>query len=261
MFQDTLFQLSFLLTSYSCPFLFSPNILFFLKKPKLTSRNLMLRRGVSSRPRVRTLFQEGHCESPHCTARQHATPPSQPCCLDTVLHQKWRRLCLALGKTSQEMCCLIGPTPPCLRFKHIQTRPAIVQPTLDWPFLRLACSNAIPGRVAPLLTDPSRWRSDTNVVSIASWAPCHRTNPSAITSILRPSSLLNSPKSRSRMNAFVVTLALASLHTCVANLSFPKPLSLHTLHDDGQMNRVGGHIGRCVRTGTKASEGVDTEVP
>ena len=25
-----------------------------------------------------SLFQEGHCESPRCTARQHATPPSQP---------------------------------------------------------------------------------------------------------------------------------------------------------------------------------------
>ena len=166
-------------------------------QPKWASRTTSCsERGVSSRPQVRTLFQEGHCESPHCTARQHATP-SLPC--------------------PQEMSCLIGPTSAS---------------GLVASFLRPACSNATLGRVAaPLLEDPSRWRGDTNVVSMASWAPFHRTNPSAITSFLRPSSLLNSPKSKSRMNAFVVThlppCTLVLQRTPEENLSFPKPLLLH----------------------------------
>ena len=69
-------------------------------------------------------------------------------------------------------------------------------------FLRRASSRATPARLAaPLLGLPSRRRGDTNVVSIANWAPCHKVNPSAITSILRPSRALKAPTSRSRTKA------------------------------------------------------------
>ena len=97
-------------------------------------------------------------------------------------------------------------------------------------FLRRASSRATPARLAaPLLGLPSRRKGDTNVVSIANWAPCHKVNPSAITSILRPSRPLKAPTSRSRTKALGVTLAPASRHTWAAAHSretpaFPKPL-------------------------------------
>ena len=99
------------------------------------------------------------------------------------------------------------------------------------------------------------------IPSTASWAPCHKVNPSAITSILRPSRPLKAPTSRSRTKAFGVTLAPASRHTWAAahsrgNPAFPKPQPRSTLLDDGQTGRVGGHIGMCERTRARASGGV-----
>ena len=65
---------------------------------------------------------------------------------------------------------------------------------------------------------------ETNVVSIESCAPRHNESPSAITSKRRPSSPLNSPRSKSRTNWFVDTRAPASLQTCAAATSRANPL-------------------------------------
>ena len=87
------------------------------------------------------------------------------------------------------------------------------------PFLLLlrvpGRSGAAPSRsAAVLLAVPSRCNGDTNVVSMATCAPCHRVKPSATTSSLRPSSTLTSAKSKSRTKVLVLTLAPASLHLC-----------------------------------------------
>ena len=92
-------------------------------------------------------------------------------------------------------------------------------------FLR-ASSRGTPARLAaPLLGLPSRRRGDTNVVSIANWAPCHKVNLSAITSILRPSRALKAPTSRSRTKVLGVTLPSLAAHLGCNTLKRKPPLS------------------------------------
>ena len=87
-------------------------------------------------------------------------------------------------------------------------------------FVLRACFSATPRRrAAPRLVVPSRRKGDTISVSMANWAPWNKANPSAMTSILRPSNPLILAISKSRMKTFVVTLAPASLHTCAATHS------------------------------------------
>ena len=75
---------------------------------------------------------------------------------------------------------------------------------------------------------PSPRRADTNVVSITSWAPPKRGNPSATTSNLRLSVMLNIAMSRSITKTFVDTLAPASRHTLAAADSKAAPLPPNT---------------------------------
>ena len=218
-------------------------------------------------PGLGRLSRRDRAKAPPCAARQDGAPPPQPRGLHSVLQQKWHRLCLRLRKASEEMGRLIGPPTPSLSSQHHQTGSSALSHQL-WvcglfPSPRFL-QRATPARLsAPLLGLPSRRRGDINVVSTASWAPCHKVNPSAmITSILRPSRPLKAPTSSSRTQAFGVTLAPASRHTWDAAHSttpaFPKPLPRSTLLDDGQTGRVGGHIGMCERARARASGGVCT---
>ena len=87
---------------------------------------------------------------------------------------------------------------------------------------------------------------------MANGAPRHRVSQSAMTSNLRLSDPLNSPKSKSRTNTSVSTRAAASLHTSAEVHSRAKPLqprtpAWHTLPDGGQTRRVGSNIRRCAK--------------
>ena len=75
---------------------------------------------------------------------------------------------------------------------------------------------------------PSQCRADTIVVSIANCAPPWRSNPSAITSKLRPSCTFMASRSKSRTITLVVTRAPASRHTLAAALSSAKPRLTNT---------------------------------
>ena len=144
---------------------------------------------------------------------------------DPVLHQNGYCLCFGLRQAPQELCS--RPATPNLCSQHDKPRSASSPANTGYvaSFVLRACSNATPGRrAAPRLVVPSLWRGDTIVVSMANWAPWNKVNPSAMTSILRPSSPLNSANSKSRMKTFVVTLAPASLHTCAAARSRGQPL-------------------------------------
>jgi hypothetical protein len=93
-------------------------------------------------------------------------------------------------------------------------------------FLWRAISRATPSsRCARDLTVPSRATGETKVVSIASCAPRKRGSPLAITSNLRPSVAAIPSRLRSRRNAFVATLAPASLQMFAAVLSSGAPLA------------------------------------
>ena len=103
-------------------------------------------------------------------------------------------------------------------------------------FTRFCSSGTASSRAKPARLAPLRRRGDTNVVSIASWAPCHKVNPS------------KAPTSRSRTKA---------------SGGHPRPsLAAHLGCPASQKNpaseRVGGHIGMCERTRARASGGVCT---
>ena len=169
-------------------------------------QNLLLRRDVHTCAGVWTPLKKGQCESP-CTARQDAAPSS----LDPVLHVS----ALALAKHS--------------RIWQSQL-------TNDHQFLRPARQAALglppQFRVCGLLRTPCLFRQVCLVVPSlrASWWHLRRVTPSQCrwpigrlgtkstirddfdSPSIKPSEL--GPKSR--MKAFVVTLAPASPHTCAA---------------------------------------------
>ena len=124
-------------------------------------------------------------------------------------------------------------------------------------FLRRASSKTTPRLAA---SSESRRKGDTNVVSIASCGSLPHGQP--VCDHLDPSSI------EAIESSHVAVVWGHPSPNLLAHLGcstpkrkpppFPKPLPRSTLHDDGQTCRVGGHIGKCVRTRARASGGVCT---
>ena len=113
--------------------------------------------------------------------------------------------------------------------------------------------------VLPRIALPSGCGGDTNVVSMANWAPPWRGSPSATTSkrLLSTTSCCNRSKSpRRRSNALELHLhgRLLLLLTPAPHLSTPTPLLLRMVHGGGQGRQVDGHTGSCEQTGGGANE-------
>ena len=145
-------------------------------------------------------------------ACNNCTPPANVSSFDPVLQDERTGLSFSANQNRQEPGSLL--TPP--------TEPALPLPTIR--------------------------NGDTNVVSIAKCAPCHKVSPSATTSKSHPSKLLWETKSLSRTGMFVHTRATLGTpvqrRTQVGIPISPGPVPPGTLHDDGQTYQA-GHIGRC----------------
>ena len=100
---------------------------------------------------------------------------------------------------------LLRPTPPVGPFHHHQPAQGRSSPCGVLPLPAPHQSAAL------LLAEPSRCNGETMVVSMASWAPRNKVNPSATTSSLLPSRALKAARSKSLTNTFVETRAPASL--------------------------------------------------
>ena len=109
----------------------------------------------------------------------------------TVLHEEWCRFCFALRKASEELCCLGGPPPSRFDSKHHQARPTTATNQL-WiggllpPPGLFQCQSwtgsCSPSRRSVAVEERHQRGVDGKLGSL------HSDNPSAITSILRPSS-------------------------------------------------------------------------
>ena len=132
------------------------------------------------------------------------------------------------------------PTSPRLSCQGNQSRSAFIPSSSGQvaSFCLRACSWArcrLGGRVTPSL-------------SMASWAPWKKVNPSAMTSILRPSSLWTRPnpgRGWKRSSFFWHFPA----HLCRRAFKRKAPSTqVSCLRARCTMNQLGGHTGRCVRT-------------
>ena len=147
--------------------------------------------GTSARVGAPVQERERESESPPFAARQDGAPPPQPRGLHTVLQQIGTDSAFAFARYGG-----IGPS-------QMTTGPRFLQPT---PPDGLVRPLPIPGTrslsCAALPSEPPRRallpRSPIPPQRRHQCGPCHRVNPSTITSILRPSKPLKAPKSRSR---------------------------------------------------------------
>ena len=179
-------------------------------------------------------------------AFHHAAPSVEPCRLDAVLEDQGCCLGAYFGQNEQELCRLLGPSPPDFGSEHHQTCPSSL-----------------------LLRDRDRW-----LVSLAGLACCSATM-SWFAAVLHPC-VKGTPKwcrwrivprattsSRPRQLRISVHRAVDtfqihvgphsrpcfSAHVCRGLLQWePAPTQHCTLLDECQKNRVGGHIGRCVKS-------------
>ena len=134
-------------------------------------------------------------------------------------------------------------------------------------FRRGAFSRALPFfSAAPRIALPSRCRGDTNVVSMANWAP-----RGEVARLPRPPNACcprhyaatGPNRARRRSNALELHLhgGLLLLLTPAPNLCPPTPLLLRMLHGGGQGRQVDGHTGSCEQIGAGANEVCGRGVP
>ena len=136
-------------------------ILWPLSHKPCVAEHLIHRRNLASNARGWSALQQGRRECTRCAANQDATPTSNPCGFHTILKdpRHGREPWPVLTETAQSRLT-IDLRPP-------QPKPPNV-PFGERSFLMRTFSSTAPLVVCVLLRgDPSWWRGDTNVVSMA----------------------------------------------------------------------------------------------
>ena len=177
-------------------------------------------------------------ESPPCAARQDGAPLAQPRGFHSVLHQRWHRhSAFAFARLRRNWAVLTDYRAP---VSAANTRRGLsLSPTNSGCvviFLRRASPKAPSRRTLRLPPESPIPPERRHQRGLDGQLPCHRVNPSPITSILRPSRPLKALGSRSRTWGHL----RASLPTHLGCGTLKKkpslsqnPLPQSTLHDDG----------------------------
>ena len=123
---------------------------------------------------------------PRCKRGWHSTGVSTPPQPDLVEPEANAR---ALARTERNWAVSVLHRPPTSAAQHDQSGPStIARQVRVGPLLAASCDI--------LLAVPSRCNGETMVVSMASWAPRNKVNPSATTSNLLPSKTLKAARSK-----------------------------------------------------------------
>ena len=179
----------------------------------LSSRSTFLHRWNCSRPHRRSLFEEGHGESPALHASMALQRLSQAASA-LLCMKKGTVSARALANASRWTHC---PPPRLQRPPNALALQESSGYTRSF-LLRAACRAAPSWAAARLIAVPSLWRRDTSVVSKANWAPRHRVRPSAMTSSLQPST-----QAKPRTKMLVATRSCLPAHLCCSALEGKTP--------------------------------------
>ena len=140
-------------------------------------------------------FKKGKSHSFGGTARQYDSPSEAPSLASFGAQVCWLASCLGFGQTAEEL--LSRPTPPTIATEDDQLGPPVASCSSGYvASLRRWAAKDAPSTVAHLVrTEPSRFRTETMVVSTSNWAPMKRGKPSATISSLRLSRTLGRARS------------------------------------------------------------------
>ena len=198
-------------------------------------------------------LQQRRGKRPRSSASQQVAPTSQPSPAELVPHGFRSCLGFGLGQSTQEVAVSSDHLPPTSAASTTKrARPLL---TLDKSspssVVRLPEQDRC-GSAFFVSAVPSRLRGDTNVVSMASWAPSKRVNPSTTISTLRASVGFPPSMSRFLTMTFVETRLPPSLQTWAANpfqcetpgSTPPPPSPPRTVLDGGHGSRGDGRYGR-----------------